>query len=177
MMDARLPFGAAIMTKEPLKPYAQTRERFEDLYRREFPGLYAVATALSGPAESEDLVQDTMFKAFVNWERVGRLERPGGWCHRVLVNSCRSSWHKRIRQRRILQHYRSDDIVDGPSADVIAFWQAVRELPSRPRTAITLYYAADRTTAEIASILDVPEGTVRSDLSRARHALAAQLGV
>ena len=53
----------------------------------------------------------------------------------------------------------------------------MRELPQRPRLAVTLYYAGDRTTAEVATILDVPEGTVRSDLSRARIALARELGV
>src|SRR5690606_7658756 len=43
------------------------RERsFDDLYRREFPGLVAVATALSG-YDGEDLVQDAMVKALVNW--------------------------------------------------------------------------------------------------------------
>jgi RNA polymerase sigma-70 factor (ECF subfamily) len=62
-----------------------------------------------------------------------------------------------------------------PSADIVAFWSAVRELPSRPRIVVSLYFGADRSTAEIASILDVPEGTVRSDLTRARQVLAAQL--
>jgi DNA-directed RNA polymerase specialized sigma24 family protein len=42
---------------------------------------------------------------------------------------------------------------------------------------MALFYALDHTTAEVASILDVPEGTVRSDLSRARLALARELGV
>jgi len=42
---------------------------------------------------------------------------------------------------------------------------------------VTLYYAGDHSTAEVARILDVPEGTVRSDLSRARSALVKELGV
>jgi DNA-directed RNA polymerase specialized sigma24 family protein len=42
---------------------------------------------------------------------------------------------------------------------------------------VALYYVGDRSVAEIASILDVPEGTVRSDLTRARLVLATQLGV
>ncbi len=50
---------------------------FEDLYRREYPGLVAVATALSG-FDGEDLVHDAMVKALMNWNRVGQLERPGG---------------------------------------------------------------------------------------------------
>ena len=62
-----------------------------------------------------------------------------------------------------------------PSAEVMVFWALVRELPSRPRVAVTLHFAGERTMAEIASILDVPEGTVRSDIARARVAITAAL--
>ena len=154
------------------------RERtFDDLYRREFPGLVAVATALSGH-DGEDLVQDAMVKALVNWERVSRLERPGGWCHRVLVNLCRSRWRRRRTEARFLGRLRREEpSTPEPSAEALAFWAAVRDLPERPRLAVTLYYAGDRTVAEVASILDVPEGTVRSDLSRARAALSRELDI
>ena len=60
-----------------------------------------------------------------------------------------------------------------PSADVMVFWALVRELPSRPRLSVTLHFAGERTMAEIASILDVPEGTVRSDIARARVVITA----
>jgi DNA-directed RNA polymerase specialized sigma24 family protein len=41
---------------------------------------------------------------------------------------------------------------------------------------VTLYYAGDRSVAEVASIVGVPEGTVKSDLARARIALRTDLG-
>lgn len=144
---------------------------FEELYRREYPGLIAVATALSG-ADGEDMVQDAMVKALIHWERVGRLERPGGWCHRVLVNLCRSRWRRLRTQAAFIGRLRREEpTTPGPSVEVLVFWSAVRELPTRPRLAVALRYAGDRSVAEIASILDVPEGTVTSDLSRARQAL------
>ncbi len=148
---------------------------FETFYRLEYPGLLAVATALSGP-DGEDLVHDAMVKALLNWSRVRQLERPGGWCHRVLINRCRSWWRrKRTEATHLARQRRVEPSAPEPSAETIAFWTAVRQLPTRPRLAVTLFYAADRTTAEVASILDVPEGTVRSDLSRARQALAREL--
>jgi RNA polymerase sigma-70 factor (ECF subfamily) len=119
-----------------------------------------------------------MVKAFVQWPRVARLERPGGWCHRVLVNACRSRLRRRRTERRFLERARRDEAtVAEPSADVLAFWAAVRTLPDRPRAVVTLYFAGDRSTSEIASILGCPEGTVRSDLSRARVVLADGLGL
>lgn len=149
---------------------------FDELYRREYPGLVAVATALSG-YDGEDLVQDAMVKALTHWERVQRLERPGGWCHRVLVNLCRNRWKRRRTAARYLERRRREEpTTPGPSPDALAFWAAVRRLPERPRLAVTLHYAGDRPVAEIAELLDVPEGTVRSDLTRARAAIVRELG-
>jgi RNA polymerase sigma-70 factor, ECF subfamily len=167
------------MTDLPADVPALALERsFEDFYRAEYPTLVAVATALVGTVESaEDLTQDTMVKSLMRWGKVRQLERPGGWAHRVLLNACTSWWRRRrteadhlARQRRV------EPSVTGPSPDAMAFWGAVRQLPERHRLVMVLHYAGDRSVAEVASILAVPEGTVRSDLTRARAALATQLG-
>lgn len=153
-----------------------TTTSFEDLYRREYPGLVAVATALSG-YDGEDLVHDAMVRALMHWNRVSRLERPGGWCHRVLVNLCRNRWKRRRNAARYLERRRREEpLTAGPSVDAMLFWDAVRRLPERPRLAVTLHYAGDRPVAEIAELLRVPEGTVRSDLTRARAAIVRDLG-
>ncbi len=176
-MDANLTVGYPTTTMEPKLAYVQDFSDFGDLYHREYPALHAVAAALAGRADSEDLVHDTMVKALINWERVRRLDRPGGWCHRILLNCCRNWWrHRQVEARFVGRLRRVEASENGPSADVVAFWEAVRRLPSRPRMVVALYYAADRTTVDVASILGVPEGTVRSDLARARVVLAAELG-
>ena len=150
---------------------------FEDVYRREYPGLVAVATALTGDVrDGEDAVQDTMVRAFVRWDHVGELDRPGAWCHRVLLNACRSRWRRRRTEARFWARARGEERSLGePSAEVMVFWALVRELPSRPRLSVTLHFAGERTMAEIASILDVPEGTVRSDIDRARLVITEAL--
>ena len=151
---------------------------FEEFYRTEYPGLVAVATALLGSLESgEDMVQDTMVKSLLRWQSVQRLERPGGWAHRVLMNACTSWWRRRRTEARHLATLRrSEATVEGPSPDALVFWAAVRRLPERHRRVMVLHYAGDRSVAEVASILSVPEGTVRSDLTRARAALASDFG-
>lgn len=148
---------------------------FDAVYRREYPGLFAVATVLSGD-DAEDLVQEALVRALVRWDKVARLERPGGWCHRVLVNLCRNRWRRRLTEDRFLARLRREEpSTDGPTADVVDFWRAVRTLPEQPRSVVALYYAGDHTVAEVASILGIPEGTVRSDLSRARVRLRERL--
>ena len=144
---------------------------FEAMYRREYPGLVGVARALSGN-DAHDLVHDAMVKALVNWSKVSTYQRPGGWCHRVVVNLCRSRARRRSTEARYLARQRRDEATyDGPSGEALSFWAAVRQLPERPRQVVALYYAGERSVREIARILDVPEGTVKSDLSRARAAL------
>ncbi|HTH06026.1 MAG TPA: sigma-70 family RNA polymerase sigma factor [Ilumatobacteraceae bacterium] len=157
-----------------------TRETwaFEELYRTEYPRLVAVATALTGRvSDGEDMVQDTMVKAFLRWKRVQRLERPGSWCLHVLVNACRSFWRRRRTERNYLSRSgrRDEPFMSDTPPDVIVFWELVRALPSRPRMAVTLHFAGDRTMAEVAAMLDVPEGTVRSDIARARTYITAAL--
>ncbi len=151
---------------------------FEDVYRSEYPGLLAVATALTGDRrDGEDLVQDTMVKAFMRWPKVSRLDRPGGWCHRVLTNACRSRLRRLRTERNFLHRQRRvEPSVAGPSPETVAFWAVVRTMPERPRMVVALYYGADHSTADIATILSIPEGTVRSDLTRARVALVRELG-
>jgi RNA polymerase sigma-70 factor (ECF subfamily) len=176
-MDVTLTVDRTVATMPQLTTNVPLDVSFDVFYRAQYPGLVAVATALSGSLEDgEDLVQDTMVKALMRWGSLQRFERPGGWCHRVLVNACRSWFRRRRTQASHLARLRRvEPSVAGPSADVMAFWSAVRLLPERPRMVVALYYAGDHTVAEVASILAVPEGTVRSDLSRARDVLATTL--
>lgn len=178
-MEAKLAVGVATVNShlEPL--YVVDVVGFDELYRCEYPGLFAVATAMVGRMnDADDLVQDTMVKALVNWRRVRRLERPGGWCHKVLQNVCRNwSRRRRVEARFLARQPHRERHVNGPSGDALAFCQAIHRLPTRPRSVVALYYVGEHSVAEVASILGVPEGTVRSDLSRARVVLRAELGV
>ena len=151
---------------------------FDAVYRREYPGLVAVAAALTGDRDgAQDLVQDTMVKAFIRWGRVSQLDRPGAWCHHVLVNACRSRLRRRATEWRYLSRLRRcEPTSPEPSADTVAFWTVVRTLPSRPRAVVALYFGADLSSAQVAEVLGVPEGTVRSDLKAARRAVMNALG-
>ena len=178
-MDATIAVSGTAVSLEPEALYVVDVGGFETFYRREYPGLHAVAAAMAGGMNSaDDLVQDTMLRAFVNWRKVQGLQRPGGWCHRVLINLCRN-WYRRRRSEAkwMATQRRVEPSTAGASAETVAFCEAVRKLPTRPRAAVVLFYIGDLTVAEVASILGVPEGTVRSDLSRARTVLATELGV
>lgn len=150
---------------------------FDEVYAREYPTLVAVAAALTGDREdAQDLVHDTMVRALVRWDRVSQLERPGAWCHHVLVNACRSRLRRRATEWRYLSRLRRvEPTAPEPSTDTVAFWLAVRTLPSRPRAVVALYFAAELTSVQIGEVLRVPEGTVRSDLAAARRVVMAAM--
>lgn len=176
-MDAILTPESRGMSDDAFLPYVYNGGSFEDLYRREYPSLVAVARALTGVRhDGEDLVQDTMVKAFVNWDRVRLYQKPGSWCLRVLTHACRDHWRRRRTRARFLDRQRHvEPSTEGPGVEFMAFWQAVRRLPQRPRLVVTLYYAGDRSIAEVATLVKVPEGTVKSDLARARAVLMSEL--
>jgi RNA polymerase sigma factor (sigma-70 family) len=151
---------------------------FDAVYRLEYPQLIAVAHALTGDREgAQDLVHDTMVKALLRWDRISRMERPGAWCHHVLVNACRSSLRRRATERRYLARLRrTEPTTPEVSADTLTFWSLVRTMPDRPRAVVALYFGADLTGVQIASVLGLPESTVRSDLAAARRVVINALG-
>ena len=80
----------------------------------------------------------------MRWGRVRGLERPGAWCHHVLVNACRSRLRRRRTEMRYLSRQRRHEpSAPEPSAATIAFWDLVRTLPARPRSVVALYFGAE----------------------------------
>jgi RNA polymerase sigma-70 factor (ECF subfamily) len=161
---------------------------FDDLYRSEWPGLVALGWSLTGSwAAAEELVQDAFADAFRRWAEVGRLDRPGAWVRRAVINRATSLHRHRVVERTGLARWdarstaeagadrdqtadRATDHVGDP-----AFWAAVRSLPERQAACVALHYLEDRSVADIADVLDCRPATVKVHLHRGRQALAQRL--
>jgi RNA polymerase sigma factor (sigma-70 family) len=150
---------------------------FDGFYRRELPGLVALAAALAGPASADDIAQEAMLTAYRRWEAVSRLDLPAAWVRRVCANQALSTLRRRGAEARAVLRLgaRPQRVVElAPEPD--AFWAEVRRLPRRQAQAVALAYVYDMGVAEIATTLDIAEGTVKTHLFRGRAALAVRLG-
>jgi RNA polymerase sigma-70 factor (sigma-E family) len=120
-------------------------------------------------ADAEDLVQSALAKTYQAWDRIEDRNALDGYVRRAMVNTQISWW-----RRRRVDEYPTDEIPDQPAADTSGnselhdtLQRAIDRLPQRMRAAVVLRYFEDMTEAEVADILGVSQGTVKSTVSRA----------
>ncbi len=153
---------------------------FDEFVDAEFTNLLALALALLGDRDDAvDVAQETMARTFARWDDVATMDRPGAWARRVALNLVTDTLRRRTRRRRLHLRLRAQPprVVVEPSVDELdrSFWDAVAALPQRQRDVVVLHYVDDLAIADIAAIVEVPEGTVKSDLSRARDRLRSAM--
>lgn len=155
----------------------------EAFVRRRAGPLFTVAERMLGDAaEAEDVVQETVHKA---WAKA-RAWRPGDakyatWMHRVAMNACLDRLRKRARLAAKPPEEDRPDETAGPAEllerreRVEAVRAAVARLPERQRAAITLCGLQELTNIEAAEILGVSVEALESLLARARRTLRKTL--
>jgi RNA polymerase sigma-70 factor (sigma-E family) len=134
---------------------------FEDLFRRRYEPMVRVAFLLVGSrADAEDVVQDAFARIELRW---ARIDNPDGYLHRCVVNRS----HDILRRRRLEQRLRvlHRDETSDLQADELG--DALATLTPKGRAAVVLRYYAGLREREIAEILGIRPGTVKSTLHRA----------
>jgi RNA polymerase sigma factor (sigma-70 family) len=155
----------------------------ELLYRRHAAKLYAVCLQYSGnDEEARDILQEGFIKIFenlVHYKHEGSFE---GWVRRITVNTALEKY----RSKHLL--HRVDDIDKIPEPDAepdnedYAGLQAVdlmgiiRELPPKYRMVFNLFAIEGYSHKEISKMMNISEGTSKSNLSRARVILQRRVG-
>ncbi|MEU8165426.1 sigma-70 family RNA polymerase sigma factor [Micromonospora sp. NPDC049004] len=147
-------------------------EVYAGCYRRLVVQLYAVTGDLN---EAQEAVQEAFTRALVSPGRFAGLENPEAWLRRVAVNWARSRYRRRRVLDGLLRRIGPPPAVADHSPEHLALLAALRVLPEGQRHALALHYLVDLPVDEVAATLGVSAGTVKSRLSRGRHALAALL--
>lgn len=168
----------AVMTAAAAAPRASTTDDqrdFDEFYAAKFDVLRSQLYAYLGDrAEAQDLVQEAFCRAYTRWARIRKYEDPYAWVRRVAWNLATSRLRRQKTSATFLRRQREEHH-DGPSPDRVALVAALSKIPPKLRKAVVLHYLGQLSVAEIAVQEDVPEGTVKSWLSRGRTALAEHL--
>lgn len=147
---------------------------YQACYRRLVAQLYAFTNDL---VEAQDVVQEAFARALARPHGLANVDNPEAWLRTVAINVIRRRWRRRKLLDAILLRDRPVARVTepGPEPDNSDLRAALALLPRPFREVIVLHYLADLPVDEVAEVLDVPVGTVKSRLSRGRSALAAHL--
>ena len=146
---------------------------FDGFFRVEYPKLVSVALGLTGNHDTAfELAQEALLRCHRSWSKVSTLDVPGAWVRRVLINLATDLHRSNRRSRRMPDWARTDQPTSFADPVVDGWWTAVRALPDRQRAVVVLHYIEDRSVADVAAVLGIAEGTVKSTLAKARDTLS-----
>jgi RNA polymerase sigma-70 factor (sigma-E family) len=150
---------------------------FDEFVREALPGLLRYGHLLTGnPHDAADLVQTVLEKVGARWSAVRRTENPVAYTRRAMANAHVSRWRKTRRETLIAEFPDVRAALDPDPFDGEPLWEVLRELPARQRAVVVLRYYEDMSETEIAAVLGVSRGTVKSQASKAKATLRAKLG-
>ncbi len=161
------------------------------MMRAQGPKIYTLAARLSkNGTAGQDLAQETFIKAYEHWDKFRGESDVSTWLYRICVNG----WKNRVRyekRRSFWKHFSLDDRdedSDEPerqldsgevpidqtiqkSDELRALHVVLKKMKPDDRAILVLFEMEERSYEEIAQLLDVPMGTVRSRLARSRDKL------
>jgi RNA polymerase sigma factor (sigma-70 family) len=150
------------------------RDAFARLIRAMQNEMYGMArTLLTQDADCADAIQEAILKAYRN---LPKLKEPAffrTWLLRILINECQQIYRK---QKRITPTDKLPEQGAGYTADPnLDLQDVVNRLEEPLRTLVRLHYFADLPLSQIAEMMEVSEGTLKSRLHRARRYLGTWL--
>jgi RNA polymerase sigma-70 factor (sigma-E family) len=151
---------------------------FREFFASEYSRLCWLGFLLTGSgAEGEELAQEALVRIWWRWRLGRRPADPASYARRVLVNRRRSLLRRAAVEARSLGRARPENVVlPAESERAMVLWEAVRTLPPRQRAVLVLRYQEDLTEVEVARLLGLPVGTVKSTSHRALARLRERLG-
>lgn len=157
------------------------------LYDRHRNLVYRTALAITGDTEAaSDLLHDTFLRLYRFGHRIDASRPIEPWLYRMTANMAytwvkrRSRWYRALREMAE-KLTRESPISPSQQVERLEAWSEVRKALMRitpeKRVVVVLYYLNDLSIKEIAEILELPTGTVKSRLHYGRQALREHLGL
>jgi RNA polymerase sigma-70 factor, ECF subfamily len=163
------------------------RGALDQLLRRHYDRVHAVCRRITGhEADAADAAQEAMIAIVRHLDRFDGRSSFGTWAYRIATNASLDELRRRKRRGTVSttdvdEHFHTE-LADPAGAqrieaigDHLALNDALQSLSDEYRLPVVLRDVADLDYAEIAAVLDLPAGTVRSRIARGRAALARAL--
>lgn len=158
-----------------------TRETFTQLVRKNLPSLrrFLLAACSGNGDEADDVAQEALMKAYVASRNFDDEAGFSGWLYRIACNCLIDHQRKQTSRGIAIDIDKADEVAAiSRSDDGFAYqelYSAIDGLNISERTSVLLFYMEDRPIREIATIMNVAEGTVKAYLSRGREHLRTKL--
>lgn len=148
------------------------QDRFQELVAQRDRLYRAVALAVGDVGLAADAIDEAMTRAYIHWDRVESYSSPEGWVYRVAMNVARSAI-RRSQREDLWDQPPEMFVVDGhPDLELRV---AIGRLPVKFRSVVVARFLLDWSTADTATALGIPKGTVKTRLKRALARLADDL--
>lgn len=146
---------------------------FTKLIEENIKSIYRVAKGiLSSEDDIEDAIQNTILKAYSNIKTLRKEELFKIWLIKILINECNKIYNfnkKCISLDKVIEEQYNDKYEN------LDLKIAVDSLPEELRLVIVLFYFEDLKISEVSEIIGIPEGTVKSRLSRAKTKISESI--
>ena len=143
---------------------------FSTLIKTYEKDLYRVAISMmKNEDDALDCIQETILQAYTNIKNLREDKYFKTWLIKILINNCNSLLNKRKKTTPL--DFETLENLPDKNNDNFDLKYIVDELPEDLRLIVLLYYYEDLNISDISKSLDIPDGTVKSRLSRARNKL------
>ncbi|WP_344972781.1 SigE family RNA polymerase sigma factor [Streptosporangium fragile] len=140
---------------------------FADFVAARGRALYRYGYVLTGNADdAADLTQEALARLGGAWLRVRKREDPEGYVRTTMARLHVSTW-RRLRRERLVAAVPEGSYTEDRLGGDAGLWNELKGLPPRQRAVLVLRYYEDLSDQEIADLLGVSRGTVRSQAARA----------
>ena len=153
---------------------AAAATELDEFYAAAYPRLVGLLTAMAGGAEdAESAAQDAFVALIPRWSRISRYDDPEAWVRQVAVRKLVSRQRRTAVAAKALPRLVGEQVAPPPAPERLDVEAALRRLPIEQRAVLVLHHALQLPVEEVAVVVGTPVGTVKSRLSRARKAFAA----
>jgi len=141
------------------------KKAFESIVDRYHNELYYTALGiLRSGWDALDVCQETFLKVFSSLDTLKDTSKFRFWMNRILINKCNDHF-RRNKKVTVVEHIENEGFIEQGKEENIDLLKALSSLKEDARIVLTLRYFQDMPVKEIASLLGIPEGTVKSRLS------------